>query len=499
MRAMRARNVLLITADQLRGDALGHLGHPVARTPNLDRLAREGVGFARHFSAASPCGPARASLHTGLHAHHHRSVINGTPLDSRIPTMATVARAAGRSPTLFGYTDTTADPTGLAPDDPRLFTYEGLLPGYALGLLLPEHHRAWLDHVRARRPALPDEFKAAHRPVDGRVGGAAAYPAALSPTAFVADAALDWLARQAPGWFAHVSFLRPHPPWAAPAEFLARLDPAAMPAPRRAPRAADDAALHPLQAAILADTRADSFVPGAPGLATGWTDAEIARVRATYFALVAEVDHHVGRLLDALDASGAARDTLVVFTADHGECLGDHHLFGKRGFVEEAYRVPLIVRDPAPAADAARGRVVDAFTESVDVMPTVLFWLGLEAPSGDGVALAPWLHGETPAAWRDAAHWSYDFRELLAAHPALGTDPHRATLLARRDATRLAVRFADLPPLLLAPDAPGPLAGLGEPARAAAMAEAMLAWRLGHENRLFSDLQATPSGLKRWR
>ena len=164
-------NVLLITGDQWRGDALGHFGHPVARTPQLDRLARGGASFARHYGVTSPCGPARASLHTGLHAHHHRSVINGTPLDSRIPTMATRAREAGYAPTMFGYTDTTADPTGLAADDPRLFTYEGVLPGYEVGLLLPEHHRPWLDHVRRVLPQLADEFQAANRPVDGIVAG----------------------------------------------------------------------------------------------------------------------------------------------------------------------------------------------------------------------------------------------------------------------------------------------------------------------------------------
>ena len=493
-------NLLLITADQFRGDALGHLGHPVAHTPNLDRLAASGVSFARSYAVTSPCGPARASLHTGLHAHNHRSVLNGTPLDARIPTMAGAARAAGFAPTLFGYTDTTADPTGLAADDPRLFTYEGVLPGYDAGLALPAHHRAWLDHVRARMPDLPDEFQAAHRPADGRIGGPAAYPAAHSPTAFLADAALNWLGAQRSRWFLHLSFLRPHPPWTAPAEWLRRFAPDAMPRPRRAPDCAADAALHPLQAALIADTRASAFVPGAPGRAADWTDAEVAGARATYFALLAELDQHVGRLLDFLDASGQAHDTLVVFTADHGECLGDHHLFGKRGFAEEAYRVPLIVRDPAPSCDAARGARVEAFVESVDLMPTVLGWLGIAAPAGDGASLAPFLRGATPPGWRDAVHWSFDFRELLEpADGALGADPHRATLLARRDATHLAVRFADLPPLLLEPGAPGPLVPLDDPPRAAAMAEAMLAWRLAHENPLFSDLQATPSGLRRWR
>src|SRR3954453_8058492 len=99
-------NVLLITADQWRGDCLSARGHAQALTPNLDRLAAGGVLFSRHYSQATPCGPARASLHTGLYACNHRSVTNGTPLDARHVTLAQLVRAAGWDPILFGYTDT---------------------------------------------------------------------------------------------------------------------------------------------------------------------------------------------------------------------------------------------------------------------------------------------------------------------------------------------------------------------------------------------------------
>lgn len=109
------RNFLLITADQWRADCLGAVGHPVVRTPTLDRLVAAGTLFRRHYTVASPCGPSRASLWTGTYACNHRSVTNGTPLDARFTNLALEARAAGYAPVLFGYTDTSTDPRGLAP------------------------------------------------------------------------------------------------------------------------------------------------------------------------------------------------------------------------------------------------------------------------------------------------------------------------------------------------------------------------------------------------
>src|SRR6266700_1072324 len=123
-------NVLFVTADQWRGDSLSCAGHPVVRTPNLDRLAASGARFARHFAQAAPCGPSRASLYTGMYLMNHRSVLNGTPLDARHDNVALMARRLGYEPALFGYTDTSIDPRTVAAGDPRLFRYEGVLPGF---------------------------------------------------------------------------------------------------------------------------------------------------------------------------------------------------------------------------------------------------------------------------------------------------------------------------------------------------------------------------------
>jgi arylsulfatase A-like enzyme len=499
------RNVLLITGDQWRGDTLGAVGHPLVRTPHLDALAAEGTLFRRHYTVSAPCGPSRASLHTGLYPHNHRSITNGTPLDGRLTNMALEARKLGYAPTLFGYTDTSIDPTGLAPRDPRLFTYEGVLPGYDVGQSLFEDFKPWLARLRRLGYRGLDTPKQAYAPQDGRLGSAARFAAEHSETAFIADAALDWLSTRDGPWFAHVSFLRPHPPWTAPAAFRALYDDAAMPAPRRTSRATDTAALHPLIAALQAQFKVASLVPGFEGLARDLDDATLRALRATYYALMTEVDHHVGRLVEHLRAHGEFDRTLIVFTADHAEYLGDHHLFGKVGAHPQAFHIPLIMRDPR--AGSRRGAVVERFTESVDVMPTVLEALGLPVPvECDGVALSAWLRGETPPVWREAAHWEIDYRTLLggAGADALGDDPDAASLVGRLTERSLYVHFAAQRPLLfdLLQDPAGHRDLASDPAhreaRLAAL-DALLSWRMRHENRRLSNFRLGARGLQRWR
>ncbi len=149
--APSALNVLFVTADQWRGDCLGAAGHPVVRTPNLDRLAAGGVSFRRHYASASPCGPSRASLYTGMYLMNHRSVLNGTPLDARHTNVALVARGLGYEPALFGYTDSSVDPRTVAPDDPRLRSYEGVLPGFDPVCDIPEGNPARVARLAPRR------------------------------------------------------------------------------------------------------------------------------------------------------------------------------------------------------------------------------------------------------------------------------------------------------------------------------------------------------------
>ena len=179
-------------------------------------------------------------------------------------------------------------------------------------------------------------------------------------------------------------------------------------------------------------------------------------MRATYYGAQSEVDDQLGRLFGYLGAQGLASSTLVVLTSDHGEMGGDHWLVEKCGYWDESFHVPLIVRDPSAAADATRGLVVDVPTESVDVAPTVLDWLGAEIPvQFDGWPLSSFLHaGAAPAHWRTAAHWEWDFRhpEYRYAERRLGIPGEHCSLAVARSAEAKYVQFAAgpevLPPLL---------------------------------------------------
>jgi len=142
-------NLLLVTLDQFRGECLSAGGHRVVRTPNLDRLAASGVRFDRHYSQAAPCSPGRACLYTGTYQMNNRVVTNGTPLDDRLDNLARAGRRAGFDPTLFGYTDQGVDPRVVrSPDDPRLSSYEGVLPGFTVGLDLTGEHARWTEWLR---------------------------------------------------------------------------------------------------------------------------------------------------------------------------------------------------------------------------------------------------------------------------------------------------------------------------------------------------------------
>ncbi len=144
-------NVLFVTADQWRGDCLGAAGHPVVRTPNLDRLAAGGVSFRRHFAQAAPCGPSRASLYTGMYLMNHRSVLNGTPLDARHTNVALVARELGYEPALFGYTDSSVDPRTVATRRSAPALLRRGAAGFRSGVRPPGGQSCALARLAARR------------------------------------------------------------------------------------------------------------------------------------------------------------------------------------------------------------------------------------------------------------------------------------------------------------------------------------------------------------
>ena len=180
------------------------------------------------------------------------------------------------------------------------------------------------------------------------------------------------------------------------------------------------------------------------------TEADFRQVRALYWGMVSEVDAQLGRVLAAVKQAGAWGETIVILTSDHAELMGDHFLLGKGGFFDGSFHIPLIIRDPRSSGTA--GTSVDRFTEAVDVMPTLLDLLGEEpALHLDGRSLKPFLDGQEPPGWREAAHWEFDFRSIDkgTAESHFGISPQRCNLAVLRGERFKYVHFGGgLPPLL---------------------------------------------------
>lgn len=518
----RAQNILFVVFDQLRADCVSGALAAAADLPNIRRFRAEAVSFDRHMSVVNPCGPSRASILTGQYAMNHRSVRNGTPLAQDTPNIAQCLRRAGYDPLLFGYTDTSPDPRQRAANDPALRSYEQPMEGFNEVLEMRfEESLPWRAHLMAQGYDLgsPEAVSALYVPLaqdssaSPRPSDPARYAAKDSDTAFLTDQLLAYLAsrRACPpvgqletGWCAHVTYIRPHPPLVAPAPYNRAVDPASVPPPHRPQDRESAATLHPFCAPAQDALRARDMVSGQPGL--GDDPETVAELRAVYLGLAREVDHHFGRLIEALKASGDYDNTLIVMTADHGEMLGDHHQWGKMSFYDAAYHTPLSIRLPAHPQSQA-GRAWQLPTELVDVMATILDCLGCDIPNSvDGRSLLPLLQGHAPTDWRCGSFSELDFGDPLTPTPwqqRLGLETSASNLaIWREGALRLVVfAAAKLPPLLFDLDGPGEGVNVAtDPAyaeRLGDMMQAMLRHRMRNMNYTLSHDAITPKGPRR--
>lgn len=509
---MAGKNVLLIVVDQWRADFIPHLmraegREPFLKTPNLDRLCREGVTFRNHVTTCVPCGPARTSLLTGLYLMNHRAVQNTVPLDQRHFNLGKALREIGYDPALIGYTTTTPDPRTTSPNDPRFLVLGDLMDGFRPVGAFEPHMDGYFGWVAQQGFELPPQRENIWLPegetaVPGATALPARIPSELSDSSYFTKRALTYLkGRNGKPFFLHLGYYRPHPPFVASAPYHEMYRPEDMPAPVRAADPETEAEQHPLLRFYVDSIKRGSFFHGAEGSGATLDENEIRQMRATYCGLITEIDDCLGKVFAYLDETGQWDDTLIMFTSDHGEQLGDHHLLGKIGYYDESFRIPLVVKD-GPLNSRA-GAIEDAFTESVDVMPTILDWLGGKVPRAcDGRSVLPLLDGERPADWRTELHYEYDFRDVFYSQPeqVLGLGMDESSLCVVQDERYKYVHFAALPPLFfdLEKDPREFTNRAEDPAYAALVrdyAQKALSWRLKHADRTLTHFRSSPSGL----
>ncbi len=480
------RNVLLILADQFRHDCVGAAGNPVIQTPHLDSLAHEGTLFSKYFVQTNPCGPSRMCLFTGRYLCSNRALTNETPLIDAEENLAMHLQAGGYNPALIGYNDYVRDPRTLPHGHPQKTTpcYDNVLPGFDWVLFHDEYtsqeYLQWLrtkgypdailDKIKVSEPDVPSEGPGDHLPLHYP----AHYKAEDSEARFVTQTAMDWIRpRAGSGWFLSLNYIKPHSPRVCPAPYHNMYSPSEMPVPIRHPSELEND--HPYYRLMQ---REHCLVD----------ELEWRETRACYYGMISEVDDCLGALFEFLKQTGEWDHTLILFSSDHGDYMGDHYLLDKAHFFDATMRVPLIIRDPASHADVTRGQKMNHFAESVDLAPTILEFLGLPVPDRfQGNSLLGMVRGNQKAPGKKEIFFEADFRTRPAVDRSI--HPDECLFWVVRDDHYKYVQFAsaDMPSILfdLAKDPDEFFNRAQSPSHVGVVAEycqKLLRWRMRNED-----------------
>ena len=404
----RARkNLVIFYADQLRQDCLGCYGNPVARTPHLDRLAERGVRFDNHYANNPVCMPSRASFFTGRYLQAHRVLDNGLPLSEKEITIAHVLAGAGYVSHSVGKIHLTPYRASRRTGCPEsrevwqsgaLDNWNGPYFGFQTVELTLGHGEAAFRHrghygtwVRQNFPHIEQTIgpENASGPLCEPLGcWRSGMPPEAHHSTWVADRAVRFLeTRGDRPFFLFVSFPDPHHPFTPPAQYARIFDGCRFPGPYRLLGENDT---KPEQYRRAMQRREVNRALQRP---SALTDQTLQMVQENTYGMIAFMDECIGRVLKKLEDSGLAENTTIVFTADHGEFLGDHHLLYKGPFpCRSLLRIPCILADPDldPLAPGA-------IMSNVDLMPTLLDLLHVPVPDGvQGLSFAPYCKGLPP-------------------------------------------------------------------------------------------------------
>ena len=423
----KAKNILFIMFDQLRWDYLSCSGHPHLETPNIDWLASQGVRFTRAYIQSPICGSSRMSTYTGRYVHSHGASWNGIPLKVGELTMGDHLRKAGMGCFLVGKTHMRADEEGMArlglePDsligarvsECGFDVFErddGMLPEGPDGFYDPngaKEYNKWLRNKGYESDNPWHDFANSGLDEDGNVQSgwflknsdkAANIAEEDSETPYLTGRGIDFIEQAKGPWCCHLSFIKPHWPYIVPEPYASMYGPEHVKPVVRSNSERENA--HPVLKMFM-----DTIV----GQTFSRKEVRDAVIPA-YMGLIKQADDQMGRLFDWLKKTGRMDDTMIVLTSDHGDFLGDHWMGEKTFFHDASTKVPLIIYDPSPEADVARGSVCDAMVESIDLIPTFVEVAGSKPENHilEGESLLPILHGERAETHRDFVICEYDY------------------------------------------------------------------------------------------
>jgi arylsulfatase A-like enzyme len=401
-------NILFIMSDDHTSQAISAYGGPLADvcpTPNIDRIAKEGILFENCFVTNSICTPSRSAIFTGKYSHMN-GVYKFTALDQSQPTLPKLMRKAGYNTAFVGKYHLHSNPVGL--------DYWSILPGQG------QYHD-------------PEFIEMGDESPSGWVqnGKRTEYEGHSSDV--IANKALDYLKNKRPKdkpfmFFCH--FKAPHDTWEFARRYRNFLEDVEIPEP---PNLFDDY-----------EGRSDMLKKQLQYIGSEWGDhtnfeEETAHLKGKakkkmqyqlymkkYLRCVKGVDDNMGRILDYLDESGLAENTIVMYTGDQGFFLGEHGLYDKRIMYEEALRMPFLVRWPGriKALSQSKGMILN-----VDFAPTILVAAGTKPhPDMQGRSFVPLLYGRTPSDWRKSMYYRYYYSHF-ETEPHLGVRTHRHKLI----------------------------------------------------------------------
>ena len=420
------RNVLWIMADQLRFDYLSCTGHPHLHTPNIDALASRGVRFDQAYVQSPVCGSSRMSYYTGRYCRSTGAVWNNVPLRVDELTLGDYLGELGMRTVLVGKTHMQPDreamdrlgidadsgigvhvsqcgfepyerDDGLNPHErpsTRDLPYNKFMAERGYGGENPWHD--WANAAEDDNGNILSGWLLAHADKPARAAEED------SETPYMTRRAMQFIDEAEAAnqrWCCHLSFIKPHWPYIVPAPYHAMYDNRhLLPVMRHGNERQNP---HPVYEAFMNQRASQVFS----------RDGVRDHVLPAYMGLIKQIDDQMGLLMAFLEVKGLLHNTMIVFSSDHGDYLGDHWMGEKDMFHQQSVRVPLIIYDPRGSADATRGTVNEQLVESIDLLPTFV-----EACGGDvrehvveGRSLAPLIAGGTLPSWREAVFSEYDY------------------------------------------------------------------------------------------